>query len=52
MTVDEWVQEEIKRIEAFREKWRAENLKDAEIYPSEMDPGEWDEQYRCWTHEE
>jgi hypothetical protein len=50
MTLDDWVEAEIQRVEKFRQWWMINhvNAKEKDIWPMEMPAGEWDEQYRCY----
>ncbi len=51
MTLDEWIVEEAKRVQSFKEHWeeQADKAKDPEQWPMEMTPGDWDEQYLAWN---
>ena len=51
MTLEEWIEEEKKRIERFRAMWEENRRRRPSLFPAEMDPGEWDEQYRAWGDE-
>jgi hypothetical protein len=49
MNIEEWVAEEKQRLDEFVKNWKEQQTgKNAEFYPSDMPPGEWDEQYRLW----
>ena len=53
MTLEEFIAEAHKQVEAFKAMWIAESAKgemiDVDlIYPTEMDASEWDEQFRAW----
>lgn len=50
MTLEEFIAEETRRLAAFKKMWQAEMAKgetvDGEhLYPAEMNPGDWDDQY-------
>lgn len=53
MTLLQWVEEERIRLAKF-EKWWAENRAafGSDLYPANMDAGEWDEQFRAWSDEQ
>ena len=44
MELDEYYKNEINQLVEFVENWRLKNLIEPEIFPLEMEPGEWDEQ--------
>ncbi|MFL7901598.1 hypothetical protein ACJ41P_10725 [Azospirillum argentinense] len=49
MTLDEFIAEEKARLDAFAKHWREQQIvMDEDIFPSELPPGEWDEQYRSF----
>ena len=48
MSLDDWLDEERRRLERFEIMWRRETKKAPAFYPIEMEPGEWDEQYRAF----
>ena len=50
MKIEEWVAEEKQNLEKFLQFWRGQQAgENAEFYPEDMPPGEWDEQYRLWN---
>lgn len=52
LSVDQWVAEEIARLQRFAAWWAKGTLADAEVFPAMFPCGEWDEQYRCFTDED
>ncbi len=48
MDIYGWANEEYERIQSFLRWWRGQNSNDAMEFPLDMEPGEWDEQYRAW----
>lgn len=48
MTLDEFMREELSRISRFGAMWHREHRRNEEAFPMEMEPGEWDEQYRAF----
>ncbi|MGI9345534.1 MAG: hypothetical protein ACR2PW_04635 [Gammaproteobacteria bacterium] len=48
MTLEEWVDEERKRIDRFTTMYRMGRKKAPAFYPEQLEPGEWDEQYRMF----
>ena len=58
MRLDEFLLEEVERIERFRawylaEAAKPENVVDGEpMFPLEMEPGEWDQQMLAFSDEE
>jgi hypothetical protein len=49
MTLIEWISGELSRLNGFVEYWRSHHEEDAEHFPDELPPGEWDEQYKSWS---
>lgn len=51
MTLDDWLDEERRRLVQFEQYWRDRaRLKENEkMFPMNMAAGEWDEQYRAYT---
>lgn len=49
-TIEDWVAEEKKRLDRFAVFYKKEAAKpgNRDSFPSKMDSGEWDEQYRLW----
>ena len=47
--LDQWVRDEKARIIRFRQWWRDEAKKNSDAFPPSLSPGDWDEQYRCWS---
>ena len=45
MTLDEFEKEMMGEVVEFFENWRKENKKDPDMFPMEMDQGNWDEQF-------
>ena len=49
MTLDQFVEEEKKRILRFQSYWHNKRLEESKSqWPLNMTPGEWDEQFRCF----
>ncbi len=48
MEINERVKEEHEQIETFAVYWAENNRLNPKQYPSELDAGEWDEQYLAW----
>ena len=50
MTLNQWVEGEIQRLWEFRDHWRGKQLEidQPELFPDEMNEGDWDEQYNLW----
>jgi len=48
MTLSEYIDELLLEAERFRQYWAAGTARDPEMFPGDMDGGEWDEQFRCW----
>lgn len=49
MTLNEYIEKEKARLDAFAKHWREQQvLMDEDIFPSELPPGEWDEQFRSF----
>ena len=49
MTLDEWVEEQKKQLDKFRDYWKKQQVGgNTEFFPEDMPPGEWDEQFRLW----
>lgn len=49
MTLDEFVAEEQARITAFRAAWLRDAQQAPEQYPMDLEPGDWDEQFRAFA---
>lgn len=43
-----WVAAEQIRVARFQVWWMDQNDLDPDKFPLDMEPGEWDEQYRAW----
>ena len=39
------LKEDVKKFEIF---WNENMYKHPDKFPKDMEPGEWDEQFRCW----
>lgn len=52
MTLDEFVESELRNIAAFRRFWINSRKNNAEHFPLEMEAGEWDEQFHMWIADE
>jgi hypothetical protein len=54
MTLDEWAKQEKEHIERFVAWWKIEQTSEVgshkEMFPDEMPPGDWDEQFRSWAY--
>lgn len=48
MTLEEYVSELHREVEAFAEYWRKSSQETPEHFPEELDIGDWDEQFRTW----
>lgn len=46
-TLEQFIESERDRLEQFRAFWTIGMLEQPDIFPAELEPGEWDEQYRC-----
>lgn len=46
-SLDQFIAAEQERLERFRKFWLEGMQKQPDIFPAELEPGEWDEQYRC-----
>ena len=51
MTLDEFISERRKELAVFQENWEACNKNNYEMFPLEMNPGDWDEQYKFMIEE-
>ncbi len=53
MTLDEWGRQERKRIDDFIAYWKEaqRNNRDPDLWPENLNPGEWDEQIKLWRTE-
>lgn len=47
-TVDEWAEDERRRLAEFVEHWKLASSVDSEHWPEKMPAGEWDEQFRVY----
>ena len=48
MSLREWVSDEERLIASFEKLWMLRNASAPEVFLLEMDPGEWDDQYRAF----
>lgn len=52
MKIEDWAKEEKASVERFVTWWNRQVAKDKKtndpLFPSEMSPGDWDEQFRSW----
>lgn len=51
MTLDEFIVEQWKLLEMFRDHWKKMNKENPDQYPIELSPGNWDEQFMFFTPE-
>lgn len=51
MTLDEFISERRKELAIFQENWEACNKNHDEMFPLEMNQGDWDEQYKFMIKE-
>ena len=49
MTLDEFLADERLELPIFAAWWRAKHAEDPEIFPIEMNPGDWGEQLLCFN---
>ena len=45
MTLEDYIKEQHELIDEFEQAWREGRSKTPGQYPTEMNPGDWDEQY-------
>lgn len=48
MSFAEWRQLEEESLREFEKWWREQHAANPEMFPLDMPPGEWDEQFRAW----
>ncbi|MBU1248505.1 MAG: hypothetical protein KKB70_07395 [Proteobacteria bacterium] len=48
MLLESWAKEETERIAAFAEWWKVKHEELPDEFPLDLEPGEFDEQYRLW----
>lgn len=51
MLISTFCRKEREYIDAFEKWWNSQNEKDPDKFPSELGPGEWDEQFAIWADE-
>lgn len=53
LTIEQFIEEELKRIQSFKDWYLREHKTNPEHFPMKMDPGDWDEQLNMfdpsWT---
>lgn len=49
MTLDEFHKEEQSDLDRFYNYWTANHTKNPEMFPMQMEPGEWFEQFMAWS---
>ena len=48
MKVEEYVKQEIKNLEDFKDMWNEQMELDPDMFPEEIEVDEWDEQYTAY----
>jgi len=48
MKLNEFIEEETKRLTTFERYWHKEARENPEQFLFELEPGDWDEQFRCF----
>lgn len=46
--IQRFVQEQRKQLDQFERYWSKMSSRDPKMYPNELPPGDWDEQYLAW----
>lgn len=52
MKLSEYVKIEIEHLKEFEQDWKIKNKENPDVWPNDMNAGEWDEQYRFWKPED
>ena len=51
MKFEQWFKNEVYNIERFYKYWEKEHKKNPEIFPMQMDSGDWNEQFDLFCEE-
>lgn len=52
INAEQFVEDTIRELQAFKEDWNKCHQENSEDYPKEMDIADWDEQFMIWPGRE